>query len=117
LSSRIRDKSSIFSAEQEAIIGAIQKLPTMGVRGVILLDSLSTMMAASGNNHTKNPKTRKIRQLMDKRKVNVAMCWVPGHAEITGNDEANEEANRALEESKYPSEGLSGWIKTEMLGN
>jgi hypothetical protein len=29
---RIRDQSSILNAEQEAIIGAIQKLPIMGVR-------------------------------------------------------------------------------------
>jgi hypothetical protein len=50
-------KSSIFSAEQEATDN--------GVRGVIYTDSLSTMMAASGTNHTENPKTRKIRQLMD----------------------------------------------------
>jgi hypothetical protein len=36
---RIRDKSLIFSVEQEAVIGAIQKLPTTGVRGVIFTDS------------------------------------------------------------------------------
>jgi hypothetical protein len=41
---KIRDQSSIFSAEHEAYIGAIQKLPTTGVRGVIFTDSLSTMM-------------------------------------------------------------------------
>jgi ribonuclease HI len=57
------------------------------------------MMAASGNNPTKNPKTRKIRQLMDKRKGNVILCWVPEYAEITENEEANEEAKRAFEES------------------
>jgi hypothetical protein len=81
---RIRDQSSIFSAEQEAIIDAIQKLPTAGVRRVIFTDSLSTTMAASRNNHTKNLKTRKIRQVMDKRKGNVTLCWVPGHAGKTG---------------------------------
>jgi hypothetical protein len=43
------------------------------------------MVAASGKNHMKNPKTRKIRQLMDKRKGNVTLCSVPGHAGITGN--------------------------------
>jgi ribonuclease HI len=40
----------------------------------------------------------KIRQLMDKRKGNVTLCWVPGHTGITGNEEADEEAKRALEE-------------------
>jgi hypothetical protein len=79
-------------------------------------------MAASRNNLTKNPKTRKIRQFMDKRKGNVTLCWVPGHAGITKNEEADEEAKRALEESfskdkKYPPGDLSGWIKTEMGGS
>jgi ribonuclease HI len=76
-------------------MGAIQKLPTMWVRGVIMTDSPSIMMAASGNNHTKNPKTRKIRQLMDKQKGSVPLCWVPGHARIIGNEEADSD-------EKYP---------------
>jgi hypothetical protein len=71
---RMRNQSSIFSSEQEAIIDAIQKLPTTGVRGVRFTDSLSTMMAASGNNHTKTPETGKIKQLMDKRKGHVTLC-------------------------------------------
>jgi hypothetical protein len=84
-----------------------------GGREVILTDLLSTMMAASGNNHTKNSKTRKIRQLMDKRKENVTLGWVPGHAGVTWNEEVDEEVKQALEESisndeKYPPEDLSG---------
>jgi hypothetical protein len=76
-------------------------------------------MTTSGNNHTKNPKSRKIMQLMDKRIENITLCWVPGHAGITGNEEADEEAKRALEESipndeKYPPEDLSWRISTEI---
>jgi hypothetical protein len=58
---------------------------------VIFTDSLNTMMAASGINHTKNPKPRKI------TKCNTVTCW--------NNDE------------KYPPEDLNGWIKTEMAGS
>jgi hypothetical protein len=59
---------------------------------------------------------------MDKRKRNVTLYWVPGHAEIIGNEEADEEAKRALEEpisndEKYPPEDLNGRIKTEMVGS
>jgi hypothetical protein len=59
---------------------------------------------------------------MDKRKRNVTLCWVPGHAGIPRNEEANEYAKRALEKSipndeKYPPEDLSGWIKTKMAGS
>jgi hypothetical protein len=98
-----------------------QKLPTMEVRGVIFTDSLSTM-TASRNDHTKNLKTRKFRELMDERKGNVTLCWVPGHAGIPGNEVADEEAKRALDESilndeNYPPEDLIGWIKTEMAGS
>jgi hypothetical protein len=78
---------------------------------VIFSDSLSTMMATSGNNYTKNPMTRNITQLMDKRKGNVILCWVPGHAGITGNEEA------IPNDEKYPPEDLSGWIKTEMASS
>jgi hypothetical protein len=45
---------------------------------------------------------------------------VPRHDGITGNEEVDEEAKQALEESipddeKYPPVDLSGWIKTEMV--
>jgi ribonuclease HI len=80
------------------------------------------MMATSGNNHMKNPKTRKIRQLMDKRKGNITRCCVPEHTGKTENKEADEKSKRAVEKSisndeKYPPEDLSGWKKMEMAGS
>jgi ribonuclease HI len=58
------------------------------------------MMAASESNHTKNPKFIKIWQLIDKQKGNLTLCWVIRHAGITGNEEADKEAKRALEENR-----------------
>jgi hypothetical protein len=59
---------------------------------------------------------------MDKRKENVTLFCMPGLAGITGNEETDEEAKRALEESisndkKYPPENLSGCIKTKIAGS
>jgi ribonuclease HI len=55
---------------------------------------------------------------MGERKRNVTVCWVPGHAEITGNEEANEAAKRVLEEAisndkKYPPESGQPTKKVE----
>jgi ribonuclease HI len=46
---------------------------------------------------------------MDKRKGYGTLSWVPGHVEITGNEEADEEAKRALD--KESIQVVSGWIK------
>jgi ribonuclease HI len=59
---------------------------------------------------------------MDKRKGNVTLCWVPGYAGITGNEEVDEEDKQVLAElipndEKYPPEDLSGWIQREMAGS
>jgi hypothetical protein len=64
------------------------------------------MIAASGNNHSKNPYTKKIMQRRDKRKGNVALCLVQGHAGRPETKRRNDE--------KYLPEDLIGWIKTEM---
>jgi ribonuclease HI len=54
-------------------------------------------MAASGNKHTKNLRTRKTKHFMDKRKGYVTLCWVSGHAGITKNEEKDEKAKQTLE--------------------
>jgi ribonuclease HI len=55
-------------------------------------------------------------QLMDKRKGNFTLCWVPGHAGITENEEADKEAKRAKrvdpEGRKVPTRALK-WMDGE----
>jgi hypothetical protein len=52
--------NTMLSAEQSAIIGAIQSEKNTRHKIVIITDSLSTIIAAESRTPTKNPKTRTI---------------------------------------------------------
>jgi hypothetical protein len=74
------------------------------------------MMAVGGTRWTKNPNTRRIRELLDKEKGRVKLMWIPSHLGITGNERADEAAKNALEEDindreLYPPQDLSNWMK------
>jgi ribonuclease HI len=70
---------------------------------VIITDSLSTLTAINGNNHTKNPKTIKLRE-MDINIKQITLLWVPGHIGIAGNEQADEEAKAALDDDIQQNE-------------
>jgi hypothetical protein len=84
---------------------------------VIITDSLSTLTAINGNNHTKSPKTIKLREMMDRNKKQITILWVPGHMGIPGNEQADEEAKAALDDDiqneEYTPKYLENWLKTE----
>jgi hypothetical protein len=63
----MRSQTTIFSVEQEPIIKAIY-ISKGKETTVIATDSLSTIMAVEGTRWTKKPKTRRIRELLDKEK-------------------------------------------------
>jgi ribonuclease HI len=115
LINRLRSQTTIFSAEQEAIIKAI--CISKGKEATVsATDSLSTMMAVEGTRWTKNPKTRRIRELLDQEKGRVKLMWIPSHSGITGNERADEAAKNALEEDikdreLYPPQDLIIWMK------
>jgi ribonuclease HI len=94
----MRSQTTIFSAEQEAIIKAIYISKGKGAT-VIATDSLSTMMAAEGMRWTKNPKTRRIRELLDQEKGRVELLWIPSHSEIMGSERVNEAAKASTTEN------------------
>jgi ribonuclease HI len=92
---RVHQKSTVFSTEQEAI------WLTEGTQRnkVIITDSLCTLTAINGNtNHTNNPKTIKLRKMMDRNRKQITLLWVPGHMGIPGNELADEEAKAALDD-------------------
>jgi hypothetical protein len=74
---RILPQNTVFSAEQYAIIGAIQSEKNNRHKIVIIRDSLSTIMAAESHTSTKNPKTRTIRKMLDNEGPRITFLWVP----------------------------------------
>jgi ribonuclease HI len=76
------------------------------------------MTAINGNNHTKNPKTITLREMMDRHRKQITLLWVPGHMGIPGNEQADEEAKAALDDDiqqnyEYSLKDLEKWLKTE----
>jgi archaellum biogenesis ATPase FlaH len=61
---REHQQSTVFSTEQEAIIKEIWLTEETQRDKVIITDSLSTLTAINGNNHIKNPKTIRLREMM-----------------------------------------------------
>jgi ribonuclease HI len=82
----MRSQSSINSAEQQAIITATRtNKPT-----IIATESLSSLLAASGNRWTQNPKKRNTRRLLNNSKNYIKLIWVSSHVGIGGNEVADQ---------------------------
>jgi hypothetical protein len=61
----------IYSAEQSAIINAINSTANYNQKRVIIFDSLSTIIVVSDRKRSKNPKTQLIRKLIDQASTNI----------------------------------------------
>jgi ribonuclease HI len=85
----MRPQSSIYSAEQQAIITALENITQTSKLTAISTDSLSTLLAASRNRWASNPKTRIIRKLIDNLGNQISLIWVLNYAGISGNEAAD----------------------------
>jgi ribonuclease HI len=108
---KILPQNTVFSAEQSAIIGAIQSEKNSRHKIVIITDSLSTKMAAESRTPTKNPKTQTIRKMLDLEGPIITHLWCPSHKGIPGKQKANQAAKEALDEDiptteRYPPDDL-----------
>jgi hypothetical protein len=74
---RILPQNTVFSAEQSAIIKAIQSETNNRHEIVIITDSLSMIMAAENRTPTKNSKTQTIRKMLDHEGLRITLLWVP----------------------------------------
>ncbi|KAG1705494.1 RNA-directed DNA polymerase from mobile element jockey [Nymphon striatum] len=98
LSSRLPDKSSIFSAESKALLLALDIVEnsTYG-RYIILSDSLSCLMALDNMKYSHPTICNILVKLHLLTKSNhVIFCWLPSHVGISGNEKADLAAKSAL---------------------
>ncbi|KAG1672408.1 RNA-directed DNA polymerase from mobile element jockey [Nymphon striatum] len=98
LSSRLPDKSSIFSAESKALLLALDIVEnsTYG-RYIILSDSLSCLMALDSMKYSHPTICDILVKLHLLTKSNhVIFCWLPSHVGISGNEKADFAAKSAL---------------------
>jgi ribonuclease HI len=98
LSSHLRS-FSIFNAEAEAINTAVSITKnTIQTKRRILSDSLSCPTALDGMRKIDNPKVVRMMNQIHREKEHLILMWVPGHAEIQGNEKADQHAKAALQE-------------------
>jgi hypothetical protein len=86
---------------------------------IIATDSLSTLLAASGNRWTRNPKTRNFGKSIDNSRNQRKLIWEPSYVAISVNEAVDQTAKDALTEEignqeTYPPQDLIKWMKKEM---
>lgn len=96
---RLPDHASIFSAEGQAILLALDIADSKkGSNFVILSDSLSCLQALQ-NKNLQNPLVLQIVNRIDKlisSSVHLAFVWVPSHVGLVGNSAADTAAKNGL---------------------
>jgi ribonuclease HI len=98
-SRRLRDKMSVFSAELDAILLALNYAQVSNNRYFVIYSdsksSLQSLRSSAENNSYVAHILEKLKTLFDSNK-HVVFCWVPSHVGIVGNEAADTAAKDAL---------------------
>ncbi len=99
---RLRNHSSVFTAELTAILAALQfkTTQTPNTNTLICSDSLSSLQAIQNKNTKSNPELipqilQTAQQLVNMGN-NITLLWIPAHVGIPGNEKADKLAKNAL---------------------
>jgi hypothetical protein len=106
---RILPQNTVFSAEQSAIIEAIQSETNNRHEIVIITDSLSTITATESRTPTKNPKTQTIRKMLDHEgpRITLPVTW-----EYQVMKKPTRQRKKRQTE-RYPPDDLMKWLTEE----
>ena len=110
LAERLPDKSSIYTAELNAVDLAFNYIEGSEHQNyVIFSDSMSCLQAIASNDW-KHPTVQMVMQryhyISNIAQKNVKFCWVPSHVGIKGNEKADEAAKEALDRERIANDVL-----------
>ena len=108
---RIRNDSSIFTAELEAIISALRyiEIPRNKDKKFVIFSDSKSVLESIENQVSKNPLMNNVLDKLQELSSNgwcIKFCWVPSHVGIRGNEMADRRAKSALDliYYRYPTE-------------
>lgn len=93
---RINDGSSVFSAEMYAIKKAIEE-ETESPKRIIFTDSLGSVQELSKLSPNNTRAKEILNTITNKYNSTFAICWIPSHCGILGNEKADQLAKEALQ--------------------
>ena len=96
---RLPKHASIFTAEVEAIRGALKFIEISWLRNFVIFSDSKSTLEAIDSQDSNNPLVidtlQTIYKLINKGK-NIEFCWIPSHIGIRGNEQADGAAKSAL---------------------
>lgn len=117
------EATSIFTAETRGLVLAVEYIIENNVqKSVIFTDSQSAVQALASGKLQKNPVFNQLLKLLcsaHKQKLEITVCWVPGHCGIAGNEQADRNAVTAalrsdLDIQSVPYEDLKAYVRKRL---
>lgn len=118
---RLHETASIFTAELYAIKLALLSIrASIGISCAVYSDSRSALQAIKGQSSCKIvQEILGLVVILKRREIKVVFCWIPGHCNITGNENADKEAKSAVDltvisSQEIPVSDVKMYVKQKM---
>ena len=115
---RLPEGTSAFNTELYAVRVALDLIKASTSKEfVVFSDCLTMLLCLSDVNIQSKPLLQEvystIRDLTVNRGVTVTLCWIPGHAGIDGNDQADQLAKLSVDREDLSMVDFSNYIREE----